>query len=86
MDYPEYAAFTQRFGEEPSTYLKKLSSSQLLCIAQELEIVFVPPFEEGAPQSDVRNAIIGAAVADFQEPGQDIELIQAVEHCLNSGT
>jgi hypothetical protein len=86
MDYPEYAAFTKRFGEEPSTYFEKLSFAQLQCIARELEIAFIPPHEKDAPESDVRRAIIDVAVADFQEPWQEGDLVRAVEHCLNSGT
>jgi len=86
MEYPAYAAFTKRFGEEPSAYLEKLSSAQLLRIARELEIAFVPPFGEDDPQDVVRTSIIQVAVADFQEPDQECDLIRAVEKCSGLGT
>lgn len=83
MEYPEYAAFTKRFGEEPSTYLEKLSLDQLLSIAKELKIVFIPPYGKDEAESVVRKAIIDVAVADFQEPSQEPALVRAVEHCLS---
>lgn len=82
MNYPEYAAFTKRYGEGPEPYFEKLTLARLQCIARELEITFIPPFGADDPEEIIRQAIIDAAVADFQEPGQDEELIRAVEKCV----
>jgi hypothetical protein len=83
MEYPAYSAFTKRFSEGPETYLEKLSMAQLLCIAKDLKIAFVPPFEEDTPADIVRASIIDAAVSDFQNPGQDEQIIRAIENCLS---
>jgi hypothetical protein len=80
-DFPEYHILRERFGTDPETFLSKLSWNELECIARSLAIEFHPPFEPGASVELRRSSIIDAVISDFQNEGEDEEIVRAVEQC-----